>query len=48
MQTWLIGLFIRPLVLFIIFCCITRPVDRLMRRHMKDGRLKRFLLMRLN
>jgi len=47
MQNWLIGLVLRPLILFILLACITRPVARLVFTHMKEGRLKRFLLIPL-
>lgn len=47
MENWLIGLVLRPLILFILVACITRPVARLVFTHMKEGRLKRFLLIPL-
>jgi hypothetical protein len=47
MENWLIGLVLRPLILFILLVCITRPVARLVFKHMKEGRLKRFLLLPL-
>jgi hypothetical protein len=47
MENWLIGLVLRPLILFIVLVCITRPVARWVFKHMKEGRLKRFLLLPL-
>jgi hypothetical protein len=47
MENWVIGLLLRPLVLFILVACFTRPVARLVFKHMKEGRLKRFLLIPL-
>jgi hypothetical protein len=47
METWVIGLVLRPLVMFILLACITRPVARLVFKHMKEGRLKRLLLLPL-
>ena len=44
MENWLIGLILRPLILIILLGCITRPVARLVFKHMKEGRLKRLLL----
>jgi hypothetical protein len=47
MASWLLALLLRPLVLFILLVCITSPIKRAMQRHMRDGRLKRLLLLRL-
>lgn len=47
MENWVIGLIVRPLVAFIVVACITRPVARLVFKHLKEGRLKRFLLIPL-
>jgi hypothetical protein len=47
MENRVIGLLLRPLVLFILVACFTRPVARLVFKHMKEGRLKRFLLIPL-
>jgi len=47
MENWVIGLLLRPLILFILVACLTRPVARLVFTHMKEGRLKRFLLIPL-
>jgi len=47
MENWVIGLLLRPLMLFILVACLTRPVARLVHKHMKEGCLKRFLLIPL-
>lgn len=48
MEKALVGaLLLRPLFLFLLLACVTKPADRLVRRCMKEGRLKRLLLTRL-
>lgn len=47
MQTWLIGLLLRPFIAFIVLACITKPIVHLIHHRMRDGRLKRLLLTRL-
>ena len=43
-MTWLIAVFVRPMVYFVIFVTTGYLVVRPIRRYMKDGKLKRFLL----
>lgn len=47
MQTWVVGLLVRPFVAFIVLACVTKPIARLIHRRMPDNRLKRLLLTRL-
>lgn len=44
MEPWTIAVFLRPFALLILAVCVFWPVKYLMRRHMKDGRLKTLLL----
>jgi len=44
MPAWLIGKILSPFVLMVLMYCITRPASRLVSRKMRDGWLKRLLL----
>ncbi len=44
----LIGLLLKPLILFLFVALVLYPVRRLAMRYLPEGRLKRVLLVRIN
>jgi hypothetical protein len=48
MKTWQLAVLLRPLGSLILFGCIALPGRILVQKYMKDGKLKRFLLMRIH
>lgn len=48
MADWQIALLIKPFVLFVLCVLVLYPARRYVERKMKDGRLKRLLLLRLS
>ncbi len=47
METWLIALFIKPFVAFLVLAVICYPIKLAVVRFMRDGRVKRLLLTRI-
>lgn len=41
---WAIAAFLQPFVLLVLSVCVFWPIKVMIRRYMKDGRLKRLLL----
>lgn len=48
MEPWLIALLLKPLGALILFGCIALPGRILVQKYMKEGKLKRFLLLRIH
>lgn len=48
MSPWLIAVFIRPFVMLVLGLVLLYPVRRLVEKRMRPGRLKDFLLYRVN
>ncbi len=40
--------FLKPFVLFVLAVCVLHPARRAVEKNMKDGKLKRLLLKRVN
>lgn len=48
MEPWQIAVFLKPFVLLILTVCILYPIRVLVQKRMPEGKLKRFLLTRIN
>ena len=48
MEPWQIALLLRPLGALIMFGCIALPGRIFVQKYMKEGKLKRFLLLRIH
>lgn len=47
MEPWAIALFVKPFALLLLFLLVLYPARRAVEKLMKDGKLKRLLLLRL-
>lgn len=48
MESWQLAILLKPFVVLVFFGCIVIPIEMLLSRHMKDGKLKRILFTRIN
>ena len=48
MEPWQIALIIKPFAIVLIIWLFLAPIRRLFQKHMKDSKLKRLLLRRLD
>jgi hypothetical protein len=48
MEPWVIAILLKPFGALILFGCIALPGKLLVQRYMKDGKLKRLLLTRID
>lgn len=46
-MTWLIAVVLRPFAALLLFGCICLPARLLVQRRMKDGPIKRLLMLRI-
>lgn len=47
-MSWALAVMFRPLVAFVLLVCFGLPARLAVQRWMKDGKLKRLLLLRIN
>lgn len=44
----MLAVFLKPFIMFVVAACILYPARKAVEKRMKDGKLKRFLLFRVN
>lgn len=48
MKTWQIAILVKPFATFVLAACVLYPCRKAVERYMRDGKLKRLLLRRVN
>jgi hypothetical protein len=48
MEPWVIALILKPLGVLFLFGCCALPFRFVVQKHMRDGRLKKLLLLRIH
>lgn len=48
MENWQLALLLKPLAAVILFGCVALPGRFIVQKYMKDGKLKRLLLLRIS